>query len=122
MADALTCYRCEASLAELPRPLSRLAECPSCSAYLHVCRMCLFFDPAVPKQCREDDAEEVKDKQQANFCDWFKPSDSAFAPGFSAGEAQARDGLAKLFDDDAHDNEGENGDDDTVGEADKLFK
>jgi hypothetical protein len=40
--------------------------------------MCIYFDARVPRQCREDGAEEVRDKDRLNFCDWFKPSDVAF--------------------------------------------
>jgi hypothetical protein len=73
MPKQLLCYRCGASLAKLTLPISRQDECPSCANYLHVCRMCEFFDPNVPKQCKEDDAEEVFEKERLNFCDWFKP-------------------------------------------------
>jgi len=80
--------------------------------------MCIFFDPAVAKQCREDDAEEVREKERANFCEWFKPNESAFNPSFSASEAKAKDGLAALFGDDDTPNVA----DGDLSEADKLFK
>lgn len=72
MIDDLICWKCGASLAELPQPLSRRAECPSCHAELHVCRLCRHFAPDKAKQCREPVADEVKDKTRANFCDWFQ--------------------------------------------------
>ena len=40
--------------------------------------MCIYFDARVPRQCREDGAEEVREKDRLNFCDWFKPNESAF--------------------------------------------
>ena len=40
--------------------------------------MCRFFDPTISEQCREDDAEHVRDKETANFCDWFKPASGVF--------------------------------------------
>jgi hypothetical protein len=40
---------------------------------MHVCRMCDFFDPQSSKGCREPMADEVADKEQANFCDYFRP-------------------------------------------------
>ena len=61
--------------------------------------MCLYFDAHVPKACREDDAEDVKEKERANFCDYFKPNPHAYVPGFKAATAQATDKLASLFDD-----------------------
>jgi tryptophanyl-tRNA synthetase len=64
MSHDLTCFRCGASLASLSLPLSRRDECPECSAHLHVCRMCRYFDPTAVRQCLEDDAEDVADKDR----------------------------------------------------------
>ena len=83
----LLCWRCGNSLEKLTLPLARLDECPACQVHLHVCRMCQYYDPAVPKACREDGADEVREKQRANFCDWFRPSEQAF-DGKQAAEAQ----------------------------------
>lgn len=99
MAHNIRCYRCGESLATLSLPLSRQDECPGCGNYLHVCRMCVYFDPHVPRQCREDGAEEVRDKDRLNFCDWLKPSDSAFDPARKDEEDQARAALEALFGD-----------------------
>jgi hypothetical protein len=99
MAHNICCYRCGASLASLSLPLSRQDECPDCSVYLHVCKMCRHFDPRVPRQCREDGAEDVTDKDRLNFCDWFVPSDSAFDAGRKDEEDQAKSALDALFDD-----------------------
>ena len=93
MTDAILCYRCGTSLAALSLPLSRRDECPSCSASLHVCRMCSYFDPAVSDQCREDDAEHVRDKETANFCDWFSPAVGVFD---AAGKQAADSASAQL--------------------------
>ena len=78
MSHSICCYRCGASLAALSLPFSRQDECPECQNYLHVCKMCVHFDPTVPRKCREDGAEEVKEKDRLNFCDWYSPSDTAF--------------------------------------------
>ena len=71
MADSLRCWRCGAGLEKLTLPLSRMDECPECAVHLHVCHMCINFDPAVTGSCREDAAEEVLEKERANFCDFF---------------------------------------------------
>jgi len=97
MSTELLCYRCGASLAELMLPIARQDECPACSVSLHVCRMCDFFDPEVPKQCTEDDAEEVFEKQRANFCEWYKPGIAVFNPKEAAAETRAQSELAVLF-------------------------
>ncbi|MGI9200380.1 MAG: hypothetical protein ACR2QL_04935 [Woeseiaceae bacterium] len=78
MTHNINCYRCGAALAALSLPFSRQDECPECHNYLHVCKMCIYFDSNVPRQCREDGAEEVREKDRLNFCDWYKPSDAAF--------------------------------------------
>lgn len=119
MAAELACFRCGASLAALSLPLSRRDECPECAIHLHVCRMCEFFDEAVPKQCREDDAEEVNEKEKANFCEWFKPSSAAFDPQRAERAGRAESELAALF--------GEGGEpeapaDDPASAAEDLFK
>ncbi|MEM7431839.1 MAG: hypothetical protein AAF351_07855 [Pseudomonadota bacterium] len=97
MGHNLLCYRCGESLAALSLPISRQDECPSCSNYLHVCRMCVNFDRAVPRQCREDGAEDVKEKERVNFCDWYKPSDAAFDQVEKAGADQALLDAEALF-------------------------
>lgn len=121
MAPELYCYNCGHSLAALTPPLSRRDLCPGCSRHLHVCRMCVNFDPTVIGQCREEDAEEVLDKQKVNFCDWFEPSASAWNGRGNPADAAARADLAALFDDDAADVDTSR-DDDPMADAEKLFK
>jgi hypothetical protein len=100
MGHNIACYRCGDSLTALSLPLSRQDQCPACSADLHVCKMCVHFDRYVPRQCREDGAEDVTEKERTNFCDWFKPSESAFDPNRKAEADAAQDALAALFGDD----------------------
>ena len=97
MSDELICWRCGASLASLALPLGRIEECPACRSQLHVCRLCRSWDRTRPKQCREDDAEEVRDKERANFCDWFKPRSGAFDAAGAAAESAARTLADSLF-------------------------
>lgn len=59
--------------------------------------MCIQFDPRVPAQCREDDAEDVKEKELANFCEWFSPSDTAFNPEKKSEADQALASLEAMF-------------------------
>lgn len=59
--------------------------------------MCTSYDPRVAKKCREDDAEEVKGKEQANFCDYFRPRPDAFDSALAAAEQKAKDQLSVLF-------------------------
>jgi len=99
MVHGISCYRCSASLEALSLPFSPQDECPECGNYLHVCKMCVNYDPHVPRQCREDGAEDVRDKDRLNFCDWYKPSDTAFDAKRKDEEDQAKSALDALFDD-----------------------
>lgn len=94
---ALVCWKCGGSLADLSLPLRRLEECRQCHAELHVCKMCEWYSISVAKQCREPVAEEVKDKERANFCDYFKPRDNAYSPADTDVAAKARAELEALF-------------------------
>ena len=96
MSHSLVCWQCGVSLAELTLPLRRLEECRQCQAELHVCKMCEWYSIAVAKHCREPVAEEVKDKQRANFCDYFKPREGAYQPA-TGDAAKARQDLDALF-------------------------
>ena len=97
MSNSAVCWQCGASLAELTLPLSRFDVCRQCRAELHVCKLCRFYDVAVAKHCREPIAEEVRDKQRANYCDYFVMRESAYhSPDKSAAD-QARAQLDALF-------------------------
>lgn len=93
----LVCWKCGASLSDLTLPLRRLEECRKCSAELHVCKLCEWYSTAVAKHCREPVAEEVKDKERANFCDYFKPRPGAYVPADVAASSKARSDLDALF-------------------------
>lgn len=97
MTTAVGCWKCGAPLEELPLPLSRRAECPACRIDLHACRMCEFYDPRVSKSCREPIAEEVKDKERANFCGYFRAKPNAYRPPDNAAAQTARSQLDALF-------------------------
>jgi hypothetical protein len=59
--------------------------------------MCTNYDPRKHQACAEDDALEVRDKAQANFCDYFSPSEQAYAPGRMSAHQQAERKLDALF-------------------------
>lgn len=59
--------------------------------------MCVEYDTSVAKSCREPIAEEVRDKEHANFCDYFKPRPDAYKPRNAAEIARSQAGLDALF-------------------------
>ena len=95
MTDALVCWKCGESLAELLYPFRRNDECPACHADVHVCRMCEFYDPSMGDSCREPIADKVTDKERANFCDYYRAKPGAYR---ASEDAAAREELNALFD------------------------
>lgn len=47
--------------------------CNECGRELHICRHCRFYKPGAYRDCAETIAEEVKDKERMNFCEYFQP-------------------------------------------------
>jgi hypothetical protein len=81
--------------------------------------MCEYYDAQVVKQCREDDAEEVMDKEKPNFCDWFKAAPGRFNNQADSAASRAERQLASLFgDSDAGDGDS----DDASKAAEDLFR
>ena len=93
----IVCWRCGENLKKLTLPFARMDVCPGCNAQVHICRMCTFFDSGVATACREDDAEEVLEKERANFCDYFSPAENAFDERRAMAEKQATAQLDDLF-------------------------
>jgi hypothetical protein len=93
----LHCWRCGASLADLALPFGRQERCRGCGADLHACRLCVSHDRQAPDQCREDKAEPPRDRERANFCDWYKPRGGARATAADDAAAAAKAALDKLF-------------------------
>lgn len=81
----------------LGRVIGRRDECPFCRQDLHCCLNCRFFDPTASKQCRESAAELVKDKDRANYCDYFVFGESRTAEAQSGEVEDARKALGDLF-------------------------
>ncbi|MEJ2360116.1 MAG: hypothetical protein P8Z75_01615 [Gammaproteobacteria bacterium] len=74
----LVCWRCGAGLDDIPQPFARLAQCKACSADLHVCRLCQFYNPRLHDKCDNDQAEPAREVDVANFCDYFRPRPGAY--------------------------------------------
>lgn len=91
----MTCWNCGTALTGVIMPLSRRETCTQCHAELHTCRQCLHFDPAVSDQCREDRAEQVREKDRANFCDYFALNSTPQRAGEKTSDVSPE--LAALF-------------------------
>lgn len=89
------CHACTKKLVENLK-VGRKDECPSCGADLRCCLNCVFYDRASSKQCRETVTELMREKEKANFCDYFEYAENRIAatdPGISP----ARKALDDLF-------------------------
>lgn len=97
MSSELVCWNCGASLADVPRPISRHATCGKCFNELHCCRMCRHYDPKRTMQCFEDRADPPLMKENANFCDFFAPTNQVFSGTTTTRADSARASLDDLF-------------------------
>jgi len=90
----MQCHRCGTSFEGERVPVRGV--CSRCAAFLHCCRNCDHYVFGLANDCREPQAERVADKEQGNFCDWFRPATATrAATGTSAG--RARTALDALF-------------------------
>ncbi|MYA16457.1 MAG: hypothetical protein F4Z28_06600 [Gammaproteobacteria bacterium] len=95
MAD-LECWSCGASLDELPRPITRHMNCPECFEDLHCCRMCRNYAPDASITCTDERTDPPVNKENANFCDYFRPT-NAYRAGSRERQAGAKAKLDALF-------------------------
>lgn len=72
MKVQVTCFSCGRLLDYVDRVGLR-EECPGCRADVHVCRNCEFYDPKAYNECREPQAEAVRERDRSNRCDFFRP-------------------------------------------------
>jgi hypothetical protein len=59
--------------------------------------MCQSYDPLVTGSCLEDMAEDVREKERANFCDYFKPRPKAYVAQDHSKSQAAKAELSALF-------------------------
>jgi len=76
------CWKCGEKI-EYPAgsPVGKRDTCAKCDADLHVCKNCRFYDPGKHNQCAETQAEWVRYKEEANYCDYFSPNPVLMARG-----------------------------------------
>ncbi|MCB0343424.1 MAG: hypothetical protein H6626_04595 [Pseudobdellovibrionaceae bacterium] len=72
MANIIKCFNCGAEIS-VDGVVGRREECASCGADVHVCKNCRFYDTGSYNECKEPSADVVREKERANFCDYFEP-------------------------------------------------
>ena len=88
-----SCFSCGAKI-EVER-VYRSTDCPSCSKSVKVCKNCRFYAPGAHWDCHETISEPVRDKEQANFCDFFELARDSKA---SDKDSSSRSSFDSLFD------------------------
>jgi hypothetical protein len=69
------CFKCGTAI-ELEK-ISRRDECPGCGTDLRVCLNCAFYAESRANACVEPKVEPVKEKDRANYCDFFRFKEGA---------------------------------------------
>ncbi|MDA8105772.1 MAG: hypothetical protein M0Z71_10375 [Nitrospiraceae bacterium] len=73
---------------------TRKSVCPKCGGDLHICLNCRFYSETAHNKCTEPKAEFQRNRDKANFCDYF-----SFGEGGSPSSDNAtEDALQKLKD------------------------
>ena len=86
----IACPRCRSVIDS--GQISFKDECPACHTDLHVCIYCYFFDEGRANKCREPQADYVRERDRANFCEFFRFDESRGA------KSSGKDKAAKLWD------------------------
>jgi hypothetical protein len=94
---SFVCWNCGQDLEQIPRPVSRHAQCPKCFEALHSCRMCRHHNPNVTGQCEDERADPPTRRESANFCEYYKPRFDAFINRRSHDADAAKLKLEALF-------------------------
>lgn len=66
----VSCFHCQ----NINKSIGKIGfrdECLKCRSDLHVCKNCEFYDVKAYNECREPSADVVREKERANFCDFF---------------------------------------------------
>ena len=123
----LVCHACAKEIdLGMGGTAGRRDECPHCHAPLHACRNCAAYDETLLHGCREPNAEPPRDKDAANFCDFFALRRGPMPERDEDQSAKARTALDALFGGQAAQQPAERPPDDPAARAkaalDALFK
>lgn len=88
------CFHCKKTNENLLQ-VGRRDECSFCKSDLHVCKNCQMYDPKSYNECKEPSADVVKEKERANFCDFFKAKEDGDVVDHKAKLLSAAEALFK---------------------------
>ena len=90
------CWNCKNEIKKIDK-ISRSGTCPHCQAYLHCCFNCIFYDKLAYHECKEPQAEWIKEKDNANFCDYFSSIKEKTKNYTTLSKEEAQKKLNELF-------------------------
>ncbi len=98
------CYFCGAVIDSSLR-IYRETTCPNCGRDLKICYNCKYYSPGSHWDCEESITEPVREKDRANFCEYFKfkeienpdKIDKSSISKRESREQKSRDDFNKLF-------------------------
>jgi len=92
-------FRCKVCGEKNDPEVAAAALCRKCSAPLHACNQCRFFDGAARWQCRQEIPAPVAAKSKANECGFYAPVVTLDLTGAKSSETpdQARAAFDRLF-------------------------
>lgn len=89
MAIQFHCFSCQTELKFSDAKISFREECPKCRSDVHVCKNCHFYDPKAYNECKETSADVVREKDRANYCEYFTAKAAGAAPEDKAAALKA---------------------------------
>ena len=90
------CYNCGK---EFEIKVYRNTDCSSCGKDAKVCLNCKFFSPGSHWECNESIREAVREKDRANFCDFFELASNYKGSSGKDNEDEAKSVFNSLFGD-----------------------
>lgn len=96
MPNTLACHKCGTEY-PLNGRIGRTDACAKCDADLHCCLNCRHYNRSAHNECNEPQAEWVRDKDRANFCDYFDPRRGSASAGISE-TSPAKDARSRFED------------------------
>lgn len=89
------CWHCNQALTAAD--YGRETNCPGCTIPTRVCRNCRHFAPGRPNDCVEPMTEPILEKERANFCELFEPTDRPLGDGTRTPAADLAKAAEDLF-------------------------
>jgi hypothetical protein len=104
LGRVIRCAQCGTKLPPGFGDVSYTSQCPQCSADLHSCKNCVFFNPASRFECEEPIPQRISPKDKRADCTFFeirstveKITSSATASPVQTGPQDPREAFENLF-------------------------